>query len=309
MVKAAVFCGILTDMQHIATKNKRGRLMAGWLLAVAALLSVSPLLAAEEGSKRLVIGDVPPHTVGAYRPFTIPGEIKESDGMVERRKGREIVIWCPESLANSKPKKVAAAKRFVESPFLPIKSLSVGYVGGKAGEALLKELGVVYTTHAPSEAWKLAGYQMLVLGPGTAELFTQEKQKEYLRKMLASRKLLVLPGADLSLLPFGLTRASAALSAAAAAVPDLPLFAGIRKDFEDFNAKAKGYSCPVSDKGPGWMQTTSPACFAHVKNRGQSIVVFNVAPSDVPAEARDPLTRVWCTILANLNIESGVEGK
>ena len=60
---------------------------------------------------------------------------------------------------------------------------------------------------------------------------------------------------------------------------------------------------------PHIVQTTSPACFAHVKNRGQSIVVFNVAPSDVPAAARDPLTRVWCTILANLNIESGVEGK
>jgi len=58
-------------------------------------------------------------------------------------------------------------------------------------------------------------------------------------------------------------------------------------------------------KGPGWTQATKPACFALVKNRDHSIVVLNVAPSSVPEAARPALTRVWCTMLANINIDTG----
>ena len=271
-----------------------------------ASLALSAVLADGEGAKRLVIGDVPQHTVGAYRPFTIPGEIRESDGMVEMRKGREIVVWCPERIAKEKPKKLAAAKKFVESPFLPVLSVSVGYVGDKAGESILKGLGVEYTAYTPNELWRLAEKQVTVLGPGTEGLFKSEKLRDALKKKLASCALVVLPGADLSLLPFGLSRAKVALPSQDAKVPAIPLFAGTGRDFADFNRLAKGFECPVLASGPAWMLPASPACIAHVKCRGHSMVVFNVAPSDVPEAARPALTRVWCTILANLNIESGV---
>ena len=87
-------------------------------------------------------------------------------------------------------------------------------------------------------------------------------------------------------------------------VPDLPVFAGIRRDFGEFLRLADGHGCDVVAGGPAWMLATSPACFAHVKNGNSSIVVLAVAPGDVPEPARPALARVWCTILANLDVET-----
>ena len=261
------------------------------------------------GAKRLVIGDVPEHTVGAYRPFMIPGEIDEADGLVECRKGRTIVVWCPERVAQEAPDKAAAAKRFIDSPFLPIGSVSVGYVGDPRGEAVLKELGVRYTAFGPRNIYDFGKNQVVALGPGTDALFRDDNLANALKSLLSSHPVLVLPEADLSLLPFGLSRKTEALSgdAASATVPDLPLFAGTVRDFRDFVARAKGTVCPVMDNGPAWMLPTSPACFALVKNRGNSVILLTIAPSDVPDVARPALTRVWCTMLANLNIETGCD--
>ena len=275
---------------------------------IPALLAVCALAAAPSGAgeKRLVIGDPPPHTTGAYRPFIIPGEIEESDGLVELRHGRDITVWCPEGVARDKPDKAAAAKRFVESPFLPIGPVSVGYVGNAAGEALLTSLGVRYKAYDPTNPWDLGGnqVQVIVLGPGTADRLKNPAQEKALREQLSKRTLLVLPGADLSLLPFGLERGKTTLrgaDAAGATVPDLPVFAGIRRDFEEFLRLADGQECDIVAGGPAWMLATSPACFAHVKNRSVSIVILAVAPESVPESARPSLTRIWCTLLANLN--------
>lgn len=270
--------------------------------AVAAF--ASPALRAE--GKKLVVGEVPPHTVGAYRPFAIPGEIDVSDGFTELRKGREITVWCPERVAAEKPKKLAAAKRFVESPFLPVLSVSVGYVGNKSGEAVLKDLGVQYEAFGPANIWNISGKQVAVLGPGTAEIFTG-KNAETFRKLISGRRLVVLPGADLSLLPFGLSRKEISMPAdGVTTVPSLPLFAGTEKDFAAFVALDKGARRPVMDKGPAWMQASSPACFAHVKAGDRTMVLVNVVPADVSEAARPALTRVLCTMLANINVETGV---
>ena len=259
------------------------------------------------GTKRLVVGDVPEHTVGAYRPFTIPGEIDEADGFTELRQGRSITIWCPERVAREAPEKAAAAKRFVDSPFLPIGSVSVGYVGNASGESVLKELGVRYSAHGPGDVYDLEKKQVIVLGPGTDALFRGGSQVEALKAQLKTHMLLVLPGADLSLLPFGLARKTTTLpmDASSTTTPDLPLFAGTSRDFRDFVDQARGTEVPVLDGGPSWTMATSPACIAHVKDHSHSIVVFALAPQDAPAAARPALIRVWCTILANLNIESG----
>jgi len=272
----------------------------------AAVAAFASLAQGAEG-KKLVVGQVPAHTVGAYRPFSIPGEISVSDGFTELRKGREITIWCPERVAGEQPKKLAAAKRFVESPFLPVLPVSVGYVGGKPGEALLKGLGVKYEAFGPANIWNIANKQVAVLGPGTGETFVG-KQAETLKKLLKGRALVVLPGADLSLLPFGLTRKEVAMPAdGAATVPALPLFAGTEKDFASFASLDKGAKRAVMDRGPAWMMASSPACIAHVKASDRSIVIFNVAPGDVPEAAKPALTRVWCTVLANMNVETGAE--
>lgn len=273
------------------------------VLFAAAAASMPPAQGAE--GKKLVVGDVPQHTVGAYRPFSIPGEIAVSDGFTELRKGREITVWCPERVASEQPKKLAAAKRFVESPFLPVRSVSVGYVGGQSGEAVLKGLGVEYEAFGPANIWNISGKQVAVIGPGTAETFVG-KQAETLKKLLKERTLVVLPGADLSLLPFGLTRKEISMPAeGAATVPALPLFAGTERDFAAFAALDKGAKRTVMDRGPAWMMASSPACIAHVKAHDRSIVIFNVAPGDAPERARAALTRVWCTVFANMNIETG----
>ena len=80
-------------------------------IATVAFLSMALLSAEaafEDGEKRFIVGDVPEHTTGAYRPFTIPGEIAADDGMVEFRKGRGIAVWCPEKVAKESPRKAEA---------------------------------------------------------------------------------------------------------------------------------------------------------------------------------------------------------
>lgn len=273
------------------------------ILALASLAALSVLGAFEDGEKRFVVGEPPAHTKGAYRPFVIPGEISEADGMVEFRKGRGITVWCPERVAREEPRKAAAAKRFIDSPFLPVGTLRVGYVGGPAGEAILKDLGVSYEAYGPRDVWKLEGAQVAVFGPGTEKPYAETKMEDALRKKLMSKTLVVLPGADLSKLPFAISRASAKAPAAAEAkVPDLPLFSGTAADYREFVSRMAGAELPVVEKGPAWTIAASPACFAFVKRGGQSVCIFNVAPADVPAAARPALTRVWCTMLANLNV-------
>ena len=294
-------------------------------------------------AKRLVVGDVPPHTTGAFRPFTIPGEIDEADGLVELRKGRTMTVWCPERVARERPDALAAARRFVDSPFLPVGSVSVAYVGDEAGAEILELLGVRFTKHDARSLPPPERTQVIALGPGAERGLGTPAEESAFRQRLATRTVLALPGVDYSLLPFGVARgretipggaasrratpgsagfqpanaagkkpalpgsfqpANAARPEAAPAVPELPVFSGIRRDFEEFLRLAGGLECDVVAGGPAWMLATSPACFAHLKNGSQSIIVMAVAPRDVPAATRAALTRVWCTILANLNVET-----
>ena len=274
-------------------------------LAFCAAGAVMLISAAYGGEgKRLVIGDPPPHMTGAFRPFSIPGEIDAADGFVELRQGRTITVWCPEDVAQKSSDKVAAARRFVESPFLPIGSVSVAYVGDAGGAQTLEALGVRFTAHSANSLPASAQTQVIVLGPGAERgLRTPEEGKAF-REKLVSRTVIALPGTDLSLLPFGLARERATLRVTDMAVPDLPVFAGIKRDFEQFLRLADGTACDVVAGGPAWMLAARPACIAHVKNGNMSAIVLTVAPGDIPEPARAALTRVWCTILANLNVET-----
>lgn len=277
------------------------------MMLIAAALAAGARGAFEDGEKRLLHGEPPPHTVGMFRPFVLPGEISADDGFVEFRKGHGIAVWCPERLVRESSPKVAAARRFMETPFVPIGPVSVAYVGDETGEAVLSDLGVPHWTCRPENVWELSLRQVVVLGPGTAERFRSDAQVKALKDRIAARTLVVLPGADLALLPFGIAREMAELppDGAGVRVPNLPLFMGIERDFRSFLDHAKGVKCPVVADGPAWMVATSPACIAHVKNRDVSIILLNIAPTSVPAAARPALTRVWCTILANINVESG----
>ena len=300
-------------------RTRRGRVPTrGWpvgtfprnvrsLVVTSFLVALSAVASGEEtanGAKRLVVGDPPPHTTGAFRPFVIPGEIEESDGFVELRQGRGMTVWCPGRAAQENPEKVAAARRFVDSLFLPVGSVSVAYFGETGGARVLESLGVQFKRHDARWLPSSAQTQLVVIGPGAGKsLKTPEEEKSF-HEWLSSRTVLMLPGADLSILPFGLSTSRATLKAADATVPDLPVFAGIGRDFGEFLRLADGAPCDVVAGGPAWMLAASPACLAHVKNRGVSIVILTVAPGDVPEPARAALSRIWCTILANLNVET-----
>ena len=254
--------------------------------------------------KRFVIGEPPQHTTGAFRPFAIPGEIDATDGFVELRQGRAITVWCPEDVARERPDKVAAARRFVDSPFLPVGSVSVAYIGDSGGAHALESLGVRFTKHDARWLPSPAQTQIVVIGPGAGRgLQTPEEVKAF-REWLSSRTVLMLPGADLSLLPFGLSLGRAPLRAEEALVPDLPVFAGIQRDFREFLRLCAGRECDVVEGGPAWLLAARPACLAHLKTGNMSAIIMTVAPGDVPEPARSALTRVWCTILANLNVET-----
>ncbi len=294
----------------MAQRTRRGRVpteSVRIILAVAIAVALSAVASGEgaaNGTKRLVIGDPPPHETGAFRPFTIPGEIDESDGFIELRQSRSMTVWCPEGVAREKPDKVAAARRFIDSPFLPVGSVSVAYVGDAGGARALESLGVRFSTHGARSLPDPARTQVLVLGPGVERDLNTPAEEKTFRDWLASRTVVVLPGADLSFLPFGLSRERTTLRATDAAVPDLPVFAGLKRDFLEFLRLANGTVCDVVAGGPAWMLAASPACLAHVKNGNMSAIVLTVAPDDVPEAARAALSRIWCTILANLNVET-----
>ena len=276
-------------------------------LAVLAAAAVALASVSAADVKRLVVGEPPPHETGAYRPFVIPGEIAEADGLVELRKGRSLTVWCPKKVADDFPLKLESARRFVESPFLPVGPVSASYVGNAAGENLLRSLGVpcMSCDLASPRALGELQTQIVVLGAGTAERLKTPAQVAALKKALSARPLVVLPGADLSLLPFGMSWKRVAVvddAAKDATVPDLPVFAGIRRDFQDFLNLAAGQECDIVSGGPAWRLATSPACFVHVKNRNHSIIILAVGPETVPAVARSAITRILCSILANLNV-------
>lgn len=273
-------------------------------MKLSVLLVLFPLFAFaafEDGEKILVEGPVPAHVKGAYRPYLLPGVITEADGVTEYRLGHGLKVWFPPTLA---PAKLAELKRVMALPMKPIGSCTVGYIGDGKGREILDSLGVDYHAYGAKD-WKGLGLnQVLVLGPGVKKLFGDDaKALEGLRGQIVSRAyLIVLPGAELDLLPYGLGRVKTAAEPKGAVLPDLPVFLGTRKDYADFLAAAAGTEFPAMTGGPAWIAPSSPAYFTHLKHLGRTVLILNVAPGDVAAAARDPLTRLWCTMLANINV-------
>ena len=262
----------------------------------------------EYAFKREVACDAAPEwTTGAYRPFVMPGGPVESDGIVELRQGHTLTLYVPKALrARARTDEWAAARlrlfdRFLATPFVPVGSVRVGYAGGKRGAALLKRLGVAFSEIRPQNVWNVATRQVLVMGPDVAESFRTPRELEGLRHHLSALEaVVVMPGADLTLLPFPV-RVETAKPAARVEVPDMPLFLGIRQELAAVNARAK--DLPVLSGGPAWTVATTPAVCSLTMKGTLPIVVLTVGPGDVPGAERE-LTRLWCMLLANLNVET-----
>lgn len=271
------------------------------LLFVLSLFgSFAACAAFEDGEKLLIEGEVPPHTVGAYRPFLLPGVITEADGVTEYRLGHGLKVWYPPTLPAAK---VAELKRFMALPMKPIDSCHVAYIGDEKGKAILDSLGVSYHRYDNRNYWLVGNCEVVAVGGGINKILPQPKQVQALVKSVLSRYAIVLPGCDLDLVPkYGITRQPAAADAAKASLPNLPVFLGAKRDFVDFLAKSAGVKYPALTGGPVWISSSVPAYFTHLKYRDNSILFMNVAPGDAPAEARDALTRFWCTVFANLNV-------
>lgn len=275
---------------------------------VAVALAAFAARADEYAFKREVACDAAPEwTTGAYRPFVMPGGPVESDGIVELRQGHTLTLYVPKALrARARTDEGAAARlrlfdRFLATPFVPVGSVRVGYAGGKRGAALLKRLGVAFSEVRPQNVWNVATRQVLVMGPDVAESFRTPRELEELRRHLSALEaVVVMPGADLTLLPFPV-RVETAKPAARVVVPDMPLFLGIRQELAAVNARAK--DLPVLAGGPAWTVATTPAVCSLTMKGTLPIVVLTVGPGDVPGAARE-LSRLWCTLLANLNVET-----
>lgn len=275
---------------------------------VAVALAAFAARADEYAFKREVACDAAPEwTTGAYRPFVMPGGPVESDGIVELRQGHTLTLYVPKALrARARTDEGAAARlrlfdRFLATPFVPVGSVRVGYAGGKRGAALLKRLGVAFSEVRPQNVWNVATRQVLVMGPDVAESFRTPRELEGLRHHLSALEaVVVMPGADLTLLPFPV-RVETAKPAARVVVPDMPLFLGIRHELAAVNARAK--DLPVLAGGPAWTVATTPAVCSLTMKGTLPIVVLTVGPGDVPGAERE-LTRLWCMLLANLNVET-----
>lgn len=278
--------------------------MKNTMFLFAALVALSAFPAFEDGEKLIFRGEVPAYETGAFRPFTLPGRIDESDGMVEYRRGHGLAVWCPE---DAEPGKVAALEKFMAAPFRPIGSCSVAYVGGPDGERVLRDLGVEFVAFGAANLHGAHLRQVVVLGPGVEKIVAEGKNRGIFDRLVSKRLTVVLPGTDLSVLPYGLGRKGASVpeDAAAATLPALPAFLGCTRHFRDLLAASKGRAYPAVVGGPAWTARSTPAYFAHVKHGSSSILVLNVAPGDVPAAARAPLSRLWCTLFANVNVASG----
>ena len=273
------------------------------MFALAAFAAFAAVAAFEDGEKLIFRGAVPPHETGTFRPFTLPGRIAEADGMVEYRRGHGLAVWCPE---DADAGKVAALETFMAAPFRPIGPCRVGYVGGPEGERTLKELGVDCVTFGAANFHGVRSRQVVILGPGAEKIVAAGKNRAIFDKLVPDRLTVVLPGTDLSLLPYGLRRTDESVPAdvSAATLPDLPAFLGCGRHFRDFLAASKGRTYPAVAGGPAWAARAAPAYAVHVKHGSNSILILTVSPDAVPAAARAPLARLWCTMFANLNVAS-----
>lgn len=278
--------------------------MKNAIFAVCAFAALSASAAFEDGEKLIFRGKAPSYETGTFRPFTLPGRIVEADGMVEYRRGHGLAVWCPEDAG---PEKVAALERFMAAPFRPVGPCRVAYVGGPEGERILRGLGVRYVAFGASNLHGARSQQVLVLGPGAEKAVGEGKDRNRFAKLVADRLTVVLPGADLTMLPYGMERRDEPVPAdcSRAAMPDLPAFLGCGRHFREFLAASGGRAYPAVAGGPNWAARSTPAYFAHVKHGCNSILVLNVAPDGVPEAARAPLSRLWCTMLANVNVASG----
>ena len=275
---------------------------------VVGTLAAFAVRADEYAFKREVACDaVPEWTTGAYRPFVMPGGPVESDGIVELRQGHTLTLYVPKALrARARTDEGVAARlrlfdRFLATPFVPVGSVRVGYAGGQKGAAFLKRLGVVFREVKPQNVWNVAMRQVLIVGPDVAESFRTPRELEGLRKYLSALEAVVmLPGADLTLLPYPV-RVETAKPSARVEVPDMPLFLGIRRELASVNDRAK--DLPVLVGGPAWTVATTPAVCSLTMRGTLPIVVLTVGPGDVPGAERE-LSRLWCMLLANLNVET-----
>ncbi len=274
--------------------------MKRFLFAISVLCSFVAVAAFEDGEKVLVEGPVPPHTVGAYRPFLLPGVITEADGVTEYREGHGLKIWYPSSLSAAK---TAELKRFMALPMKPIDTCHVAYIGDEKGLAFLKSLGIKPHVYNERNYWLVNSCEVIMLGGGIRNVLKQSKQIEALMKAVRVRRTIVMPGCDLDLFPeYSIAFSPAAADPSKAAMPELPVFLGVKRDFSEFLEKSKGKSYPALTGGPSWISPSSPAYFTHFKYKSISIIFMSVGPDDVPDAARDALTRLWCTVLANLNV-------
>ena len=276
--------------------------------AVAVALAACVARADEYACKREVACEaVPEWTTGAYRPFVMPGGPVEADGIVELRQGHALTLYVPKALrARARTDGEVAARlrlfdRFLATPFVPVGSVRVGYAGGRKGAALLTRLGVAFSEVKPQNVWNVAMRQVLIVGPDVAEAFRTPRELEGLRKHLSALEAVVmLPGADLTLLPFPV-RVETAKPVARVEVPDLPLFLGIRRELAAVNDRAK--ALPTLAGGLAWTVATTPAVCSLTMKGTLPIVVLTVGPGDVPGAERE-LSRLWCMLLANLNVET-----
>ncbi len=232
--------------------------------------------------------------------------------LMELRKGHGLVLFCQLDVTSRYGKDPAATKLVdnllteMGSRFVPVGPQRVGYLGNKAGEELLRKMGMTFTRATMDRHWELGGYQVLILGPDAVP----ENKKDLFRKFFVQKNpstaVVALPGAPLELLPGELKLGQKSLFRASVPKTD-PLFEGIPEADLYFREARK---LPVLTSAPDWMVATSPALFAKLDRISTAIVVLTLGPEDISGLwNQEKIARVWSAIFSNMNIGLGKDLK
>lgn len=228
-------------------------------------------------------------------------------GLLELRKGHGRILFCQLDVSDRygiDPVATQLVDRMLtvmSNHFVPIGGQFVWYLGDETGEVFLKRMGVSYRRMKTDEPWTVTQRQVTILGPNHG---IEAKHLESYRRKFAEATVIALPGADLSLLDSRLKIGMRKAFRATAPKDDV-LFNGLT-DGDLYFRTARDVK--VVEGLHDWERATSPALIAKLDKVTTVHVIFADYPSSFGGLwNEEKMTRVWSTLLTNMNIAQGDE--
>jgi hypothetical protein len=233
--------------------------------------------------------------------------------LLELRLGRGIIVFCQLDLTHrylKDPVATIIADKILEymaSPFVPIHAPRCAYLGtDKKETALLKRMGAeVKNIKRLRNLRPYAPYHIIILGKGCEK--EVEKKKKELRGFLEKGGcVFVMPGVDLSCLPFNIKTDEREVFKVI--LPENEqVFSGVPNADLYFRYPKK---IQVITQAPHWTVLSKPAVIAKIQEGKGTLVIFNVDPLKIDGLwNKEKTVRAMCKVLSNMGVSQAKDYK